>query len=726
MNGAGGKTHYDYDELGRVASITNPAGGVTRRTYTALSRVATLTDPLGRVTTGRYDQAGKQLTQTDPDGREVAWEYDADGQPCGLSGDGAPLTATETDHRTHTVTATDHTRRGTGPVSHRIVRDRLGRMIERTRDGETTRWEYDGDGLRTLMVTPAGEEVRYGYDRAGRVTRVEHSAFGAISYDYDPSGNLVAATAGDTAQAWRYDDGYPVEHTLTTGDGVETTRISRGEGGRITEIADASGSTAYGYDGAEQLVRAEHRDGGGASTLHAWEYDLAGRLVFDRGAEGETRYDYDVAGQLSRCVAVHGSGDDGATTYAYDGAGRRTLEAGPHGEKRYEWDTRGWLSAITDGTSTHRLWVDGYGELAAIGDDPVSWDSAARFPALTGLGADPVFAAPGGMTGLGTTLAPTGWRQARSTSVLHPWDITGAFQPGSPLAPGIGVTGHGTPTIGGLEWMGARAYDRVTRGFLSVDPLEPVTGAGWAGNPYAYAGNDPLHALDPLGLSPVTDKDLLAAGRAFGIDIAKHRMLSPLVLALMAHLPNDFLKSLLSTQQGRLIVGWALGTSPKLTRYGPSAEITTAIRNHRSADALRKELQIAGQQGALWDKKFTGGYAAGKPVQLRRLELGAYATIFPALSGNMTRDILTALGYPSASNEERTLLSLGTYDLEATVLAAVQGSATVRFTATNQSTLGSAISPFAELRPFFDSIPGRSGALSQVGQEMTWTEEVHW
>lgn len=508
VNGAGGKTDYDYDELGRVASITDPAGGVTRRTYTALSRVATLTDPLGRVTTGTYDQAGKQLTQTDPDGREVAWAYDADGQPCGLSGDGAPLTVAETDHRTHTVTATDHTRRGTGPVSHRIVRDRLGRMIERTRDGETTRWEYDGDGLRTLMVTPSGEEVRYGYDRAGRVTRVEHSAFGAISYDYDPSGNLIAAVAGETAQAWRYDDGYPVEHTLTTGDGVETTRISRGEGGRITEIADASGSTAYGYDGAEQLVRAEHRDGGGASTLHEWEYDLAGRLVFDRGAEGETRYDYDLAGQLSRRVAVHGSGDDGTTTYAYDGAGRRTLEAGPHGEKRYEWDTRGWLSAITDGTSTQRLWVDGYGELAAACDEPVSWDSAARFPALTGLGSDPVFAAPGGMTGLGTALAPTGWRQARSTSALNPWDITGAFQPGPPLAPGIGVTGHGTPTIGGLEWMGARAYDRVTRGFLSVDPLEPVTGAGWAGNPYAYAGNDPLHALDPLGRSPLTDKDL--------------------------------------------------------------------------------------------------------------------------------------------------------------------------------------------------------------------------
>jgi hypothetical protein len=41
-----------------------------------------------------------------------------------------------------------------------------------------------------------------------------------------------------------------------------------------------------------------------------------------------------------------------------------------------------------------------------------------------------------------------------------------------------------------------------------------VPGAGWAGNPYAYAGNDPLHALDPTGLRPATDADLKAYAAA--------------------------------------------------------------------------------------------------------------------------------------------------------------------------------------------------------------------
>jgi uncharacterized protein RhaS with RHS repeats len=56
--------------------------------------------------------------------------------------------------------------------------------------------------------------------------------------------------------------------------------------------------------------------------------------------------------------------------------------------------------------------------------------------------------------------------------------------------------------------MGARAYDPNTHGFLTVDPLPPVPGTGWAANPYEYAGNNPLTYTDPLGLKPLTDSEL--------------------------------------------------------------------------------------------------------------------------------------------------------------------------------------------------------------------------
>ena len=78
------------------------------------------------------------------------------------------------------------------------------------------------------------------------------------------------------------------------------------------------------------------------------------------------------------------------------------------------------------------------------------------------------------------------------------------------LPAGISLTGNGGLDVAGLEWLGARAYDPAARGFLSTDPLAPVLGAGWDGNPYSYAGNNPLNASDPTGLRPLTDEDLKA------------------------------------------------------------------------------------------------------------------------------------------------------------------------------------------------------------------------
>ena len=78
------------------------------------------------------------------------------------------------------------------------------------------------------------------------------------------------------------------------------------------------------------------------------------------------------------------------------------------------------------------------------------------------------------------------------------------------LPAGISLTGNGGLDVAGLEWLGARAYDPAARGFLSTDPLAPVLGAGWDGNPYAYAGNNPLNASDPTGLRPLTDEELKA------------------------------------------------------------------------------------------------------------------------------------------------------------------------------------------------------------------------
>ncbi|QGN31485.1 RHS repeat-associated core domain-containing protein [Microlunatus sp. Gsoil 973] len=105
------------------------------------------------------------------------------------------------------------------------------------------------------------------------------------------------------------------------------------------------------------------------------------------------------------------------------------------------------------------------------------------------------------------------WRH-RNTGA-DPWGITeagqlaGAENPAE-LPSGVSIGSHANLLVDGMEWMQARVYDPLSRGFLSTDPLDPMLGAGWAGNPYSFAGNDPLNQSDPWGLKPVSDQELQA------------------------------------------------------------------------------------------------------------------------------------------------------------------------------------------------------------------------
>jgi len=59
----------------------------------------------------------------------------------------------------------------------------------------------------------------------------------------------------------------------------------------------------------------------------------------------------------------------------------------------------------------------------------------------------------------------------------------------------LGFDGQYTSPDTGLIYMRARVYDPATAQFLTVDPLTAVSG-----EPYAYAGDNPLNASDPRGL----------------------------------------------------------------------------------------------------------------------------------------------------------------------------------------------------------------------------------
>ena len=121
---------------------------------------------------------------------------------------------------------------------------------------------------------------------------------------------------------------------------------------------------------------------------------------------------------------------------------------------------------------------------------------AAAVPSIARIGQVPVSLA----TGVSTV--PTGVRGVDPFALSPVADLQGAGS-GVVLA-GVGVTAAGSLALGGLEVLGARVYDPVARGFMSVDPLASPVGAGWGANVYAFVGNAPVGLVDPWGLSPMT------------------------------------------------------------------------------------------------------------------------------------------------------------------------------------------------------------------------------
>ena len=548
VNGAGGVTRWTYDANGRAVAITDPLGGVTRREYDAQNHCIAETDPLGRTTRAGYDAAGRQIWQEDPTGRRTTWTYDAHGRLESVGVDGTTTSSIVRDLRNRSVRILDRTGEGE-PLVHELEWNRRGQLVRRTRDGRSVTWAYDADGRRVAMTTPGEVRTDYGYDLAGRIISVDHPLLGHAAFDYDASGRIVNAVAGGIIQSWDYAEGWVVAHTLTDADGASRTRIERDPDGRITALDRDGVTTTYAYDQACQLIEARLQTnpdgsdgpdgpGGSGSSVTTWRYDAAGRLVAESIDGVRIEHTYDAAGQLLTTTESGGGSTGRRLSYSYDELGRRTRVLDSRGGSRdYAWSPQGWLSTIVDHVVDQAvergddrpadrvqrtmLRMDALGELATVDDTEVFWDTAAYAGSPVWAGGTSVLAA-GPVTGAGSQWTAAGWRTARATEPgSDPWTL-GSLAVGQDLPGGLSLGSSGELSVAGLEWMGARVYDPASRGFLSVDPLDPVPGAGWAGNPYSFAGNDPLHALDPLGLKPATDADLkaYAAAHAGGLHAA--------------------------------------------------------------------------------------------------------------------------------------------------------------------------------------------------------------
>ena len=447
----------------------------------------------------------------------LTYSYDADGYLITSVTPYAKSTRT-VDGAGRTVAVTTH---ATGQPAHDVISsvfsyDPLGRLT-RIRVGDmVSSWTHErttgliSDYVREQVLADVRgfedskvlERTQVIRDHNGRVvgldsTGSDTSPDGLVLYSYDDAGQLVGARAASHVWEWEYTAGVMMRErvfALDSSNGSERTAA----GSRVLE-----GERIFTHNEANQLVAVEARAYAGARGD-------AGELA----AHTITEYIYNLAGERSGEVTT-----DKLTGTSYS--------------RKYSWGAYGGLTSVTDSVSSRvvsrtSLLSDAVGEVSAVSDGegitvPLMWDARSDIPHLLGAGATSAPSSDGGFSQAGIPGGVTPWHTlnvpgltgnaldsalGNTPGLPTDWGVPSASAtpvPGMPT--GFEFTGAGSLRVAGLDMLGARVYDSLSRRFLSTDPKAAIAGSSWFADVYAYAGNNPLEYVDPRGERPMTVAD---------------------------------------------------------------------------------------------------------------------------------------------------------------------------------------------------------------------------
>lgn len=541
----------DRDNRTRSVTVTDYAAGIPAddrdENLPWVSRYEL--DRLGRITAVARSW-GEFQSATSNGAYELSYAYDADGYRTGFTSPYGALAYTRNAvGNISAITNTD-----TGEQSS-LGYDAAGALI-RAQVADTVRsWTYDGHGAITGYSETATDadnsadvRVEIIRDEAGRIVGVD-SAAGLITYAYDGAGQLVSARRGNERMSWVWDAAGCLireEYTRNTTTGEDATNNAASEAAgwvRVLAYDDAAQVRAIGTYTAASVADNTDSDFGAEQVREF----LSGGNASEFTAQLPEHVDLNFAGDGR---TVEGLPLTLVRLYSYDAVGRRTGEVASDGSSvTMGYSLAGSIASMTtaDSGSCARVQVAAgvSGDIAGIsslasGWTPVVMDPTAEVPTVVGVGEMPV--PTPGVSMLGASTSGGSGVRGTSSSVLAggagvlggftsnagvssvpglagPAGLLDPFQlPITPLTgsdaavagavPGVGINASGALTVGGFALMGARVADPVSRSFTSRDPLLPVPGAGWVGNPYSLIGNNPVGLVDPWGLSPISREEL--------------------------------------------------------------------------------------------------------------------------------------------------------------------------------------------------------------------------
>lgn len=550
-----------YDPLNRITSSKDPLGQTTLYGYgpTALLRV---TDPKGQVyklarnglgqviakadladttkaDTLKYDVGGRLRTIRTRRGDTITLTYDAVGRLLTRSGPDFPTDAFRYDPLGRWMIATN------ANAYDSVSFDLAGRpqsSLERLTGGSSYTMSYGFDTYNrpTWRDGPPGGTSRlYNYDATRGVVNKICAAAGCVfptnvdqdnipheqrytdslfnqawsqvdttDQDHRETGNGFLTNTGTPINlnpsfqaTWQYDTvGRVVSRTLSSGARTQFTYDALGQllnacngvGTCVNEYGQSNGVPAYRYDPAgnrsDTTAAAVIGAGNRVTSFKGYvlAYDANGSVLSKRGTSSRfgtdtSQFTWDALGRLTSVTTWPAGGAHTTVTFTYDALGRRVSKTVNGVTERYVHEGDQVVLDINGTTQAVKAeygYRPGLDNLAFLRTP--SWTAAAitdlQNGTLRGL-VQPIPGAP-----IKKQYTPSAWGET-------------AADTGTVVR--VRLAGREYDQETRLYYNRARYYDPQLGRFLSEDPI----GIDGGLNLYAYAGNDPVNASDPTGLT---------------------------------------------------------------------------------------------------------------------------------------------------------------------------------------------------------------------------------
>ncbi|UJP06215.1 MAG: DUF6531 domain-containing protein [Nitrosomonas sp.] len=387
-------TSYQYDGVGQLKKITAPDGSLMHFTYDDAHRLTGIADNLGNRAHYTLDAMGNRIKEEWFDSQNnlaqtQQREFDALNRLWKDIGAQNQTTQYQYDAQGNLTQIAD-------PLLHATnfqfdARNRLKNTTDAANG--VTQQAFDVLDRITQVSDPGNIATTYSTNGFGEVTQETSADRGAIAYTYDSAGNVKTVTdARGVKHTYTWDAlSRPTKRTHTTVTGVpgataRTWSYDAGTNGigRLTGMADESGSTSFNYDQHGRLLAktqiAKISTVNYIQTL-SYQYDSAGRLeqmTYPSGTQITTTYGAD--GRPSE-IRVNGNLLVGNIVYHSFGAPKGWTWGNGQAHTR-SFDQDGRLNTHPVGSDTRTITYDAANRITQTTDTNPVYNRSFDYDAL--------------------------------------------------------------------------------------------------------------------------------------------------------------------------------------------------------------------------------------------------------------------------------------------------------------------------------------------------------